>query len=64
MAFRCRCDRERIEAMIAGQATSDLDEMIAEGRAEVTCNYCNEVYVIPRDDLVRLRELKQARIKN
>ena len=64
VAFRCRCDRERIEAMIAGQATSDLDEMIAEGRAEVTCNYCNEVYLIQRDDLVRLRELKQARIKN
>ena len=33
-------------------------------RDSSTCNYCNEVYVIPRDDLVRLRELKQARIKN
>lgn len=64
VVFRCRCDRERIEAMIAGQDLRDLDEMIAEGQAEVTCNYCSEVYVIPREDLVRLRELKQARVKN
>jgi redox-regulated HSP33 family molecular chaperone len=34
----------------------DLDEMIEEGRAEITCNYCNEVYTLTRDDLLRARE--------
>jgi len=36
LLFRCRCDRGSIEAMIAGQPIADLDEMIAEGKAEVT----------------------------
>jgi molecular chaperone Hsp33 len=64
LQFRCRCDRGRIEAMIAGQALTDLDEMIAEGQAEVTCNFCGEVYVVGKDDLLRLREQKQERTQN
>ena len=64
LVFRCRCSRERILAMIAGQSLEDLDAMIAEGKAEVTCNYCNEVYIIPDDELNRIREEKQARPKN
>jgi molecular chaperone Hsp33 len=64
LLFRCRCDRGRIEAMIGGQPVADLDEMIAEGKAEVTCNFCGEVYLVERDDLLRLREQKQARQKN
>lgn len=64
LVFRCRCDRGRIEAMLAGQTVEILDEMIAEGKAEVTCNYCGEVYQIARDELIRLREQKQARAKN
>lgn len=64
LVFRCRCDRGRIEAMLAGQSVEVLDEMIGEGKAEVTCNYCGEVYQISRDELIRLREQKQARAKN
>ncbi len=64
LVFRCRCSRERILAMIAGQSLEDLDAMIAEGKAEVTCNYCNEVYIILDDELNQIREAKQARPQN
>jgi molecular chaperone Hsp33 len=64
LAFRCRCDRQRIEAMIAGQPLSDLDEMIAEGKAEVTCQFCSEVYVLTAEELRHLREQKAAGPKN
>ena len=64
LVFRCRCDRGRIEAMIAGQSLEAIDEMIGDGQAEVTCNYCGEVYRLSRDELVALRQQKQARTAN
>lgn len=64
LEFRCRCDRGRIIAMISGQTLEIIDEMIAEGQAEVTCNYCGEVYQISREELTDLRAQKQARAQN
>ena len=64
LVFRCRCDRGRIEAMIAGQSLEAIDEMIGDGQAEVTCNYCGEVYQISREELTDLRAQKQARAQN
>lgn len=61
LRFQCRCDLQRIEAMIAGLETLAIDEMIADGQASVTCNYCGEVYTVPKEDLLRLRAQKPAR---
>ena len=58
LEFRCRCDRGRIDAMVAGLDMRDLDEMIEEGKAEVICNFCGEVYRLTRDELVALRQAK------
>lgn len=64
LRFQCRCDRNRIAAMIGGLEIADLDEMIAEGQAEVSCNYCAQVYTIDRDELVRLRQARPQREQN
>lgn len=64
LLFRCRCDRGRIEAMIAGQSLEAIDEMISDGQAEVTCNYCGEIYRLSRDELLAVRQQKQARAQN
>lgn len=64
LRFKCRCSRERIEAMLEGLSPRDLDEMMAEGQAQVTCNFCNEVYTIDVDTLARLRAGKGARVDN
>jgi|JI102314A2RNA_FD_contig_81_13674_length_1464_multi_1_in_0_out_0_1 molecular chaperone Hsp33 len=64
LAFRCRCDRGRIEAMIAGMSLPDLDGLIDEGKAEITCNFCSEVYLISRDELVQMRALAKQREQN
>lgn len=53
--FRCRCDRERIKAMVRALDPAELEGMIAEGKAEITCNFCSEVYLFDGDELVRLR---------
>jgi molecular chaperone Hsp33 len=67
LRFACRCSRERVEESLTLLGTIDLDEMIAEdGRAEVTCNFCNERYVVDREALERIRDLvaKGPRARN
>lgn len=54
--FKCRCDRGRIEALVRALDPAELDGMIEEGKSEITCNFCNEVYVLSREDLVRIRD--------
>jgi molecular chaperone Hsp33 len=56
LRFRCRCSRERIEAMLKTLPSVDLSEMASEGQAEITCNYCNEQYVIDADTILQLLE--------
>lgn len=58
LRFQCRCSRERIESMLLGLSVTDLDEMVTEGQSQITCNYCNEVYTIGVDTLMRLRDSK------
>jgi molecular chaperone Hsp33 len=54
--FQCRCSRTRVNGSLATLSVTDLDEMIAdEGQAEVTCNFCNERYVIDRTELETIR---------
>lgn len=64
LRFQCRCDRTRIVAMIGGLELTELDELIAEGRAEVACNYCAQVYTLDRQELVELRQARPRREQN
>lgn len=53
--FSCKCSLARIESMLRTLSPTDLGEMIAEGQATITCNYCSEVYVVDAESLRRLR---------
>jgi molecular chaperone Hsp33 len=56
VSFKCRCSEERIGEMLMLLGTEELDELIAEDKpAEITCNYCNTIYTVPRPELERLR---------
>jgi len=61
LRFQCRCDLQRIEAMAMGMDLVDLDAMIEEGEAKITCNYCNTLYTLSKETLLRLRAQKPAR---
>jgi molecular chaperone Hsp33 len=61
LRFQCRCDLKRIEAMVGQLETVELDGLIAEGKAEITCNYCGAVYNLSQEDLLRLREQRPPR---
>jgi molecular chaperone Hsp33 len=46
----------RVRDALRMLSTVDIDEMLADvGYAEVTCNFCNERYQVPREELELLR---------
>lgn len=64
LAFRCRCDIRRIEAMLGSLTLNDLDEMIDEGEANITCNFCSEVYRLSKETLLTARAQLKPREQN
>jgi molecular chaperone Hsp33 len=60
--FACKCSRERVEQTIISLGEAELTQLIEEdGKAEVVCHFCNEIYTFDRAHLELL--LDQARPK-
>jgi len=56
LAFRCSCSREKIESAVLSLGVGEIDDMIQrDGGAEVTCEFCRQVWRLDRDDLERLK---------
>lgn len=50
--FECPCSTERVMRAIAALGPNEIREMIEEqGQAEATCHFCNEQYVVSREQL-------------
>jgi len=49
--FQCTCNREQISNLLMGLSVEELQSLIAEGGAEVTCQYCGQVYHFDVNDL-------------
>ena len=55
LAFRCRCSRERVEGMLSLLGAAELQALLEEeGRAEVTCRFCGDRYVLSETELREL----------
>ena len=55
VAYQCNCSRERVSAALISMGREELENMIQEqGKAELTCQFCDAVYEYDRD---QLREL-------
>ncbi len=53
--FNCHCDRQRVLDAIRVLGEAEIRSMIAEdGQAEVRCHFCNEEYIVPKEQLERL----------
>lgn len=47
LVFRCRCSRERVKGVLCMLGVDELETLLAqEGRAEVTCRFCGDRYVL------------------
>ena len=57
VTYRCYCSRERVERAIVSMGAKEIQDMIdAQGEAEVTCQFCDQVYRFSREELEALRE--------
>ena len=53
--FHCHCDRDRVLNAIRVLGEREIRAMIDEdGQAEVRCHFCNDQYIVPREQLERL----------
>ena len=55
LSFWCPCSRDRVQGALTLLGAAELRDMIAtDGGAEVTCDFCNEVYRLNVEDLETL----------
>ncbi|WP_338787873.1 Hsp33 family molecular chaperone HslO [Metabacillus sp. FJAT-53654] len=55
--FQCQCSKERIENAVVSLGEEEIQSMIdEEGQAEAQCHFCNEVYLLTREDLEELKK--------
>ena len=53
--YRCYCSRDRVSRALISMGKKDLSELIEEqGRAELTCQFCDQVYQFSREELEAL----------
>ena len=54
-AFRCDCNRARLEQALISLGRAELEDMIqTEHGAQLTCHFCNTTYDFTEADLRRL----------
>lgn len=59
LAYRCRCDRERVERALISMGARELREMASGGQpVELTCHFCGTRYEFQQQEIERL--LRQA----
>ena len=52
MEYRCYCSRDRVSRALISMGRNDLTELIQEqGQAELSCQFCDEVYHFSREEL-------------
>lgn len=55
VAFACRCDRERVSALLRGLGREEVESIIAEqGAVTVTCEFCQKPYRFDAVDAAQL----------
>jgi molecular chaperone Hsp33 len=55
VTFACRCDRERVSALLRGLGREEIDSILEEqGAVTVTCEFCQKPYRFDAVDAVRL----------
>ena len=53
--YRCYCSRERVRRALISMGREELSDLIAEqGQAELTCQFCDQVYHFSKDELETL----------
>ena len=50
--YRCYCSRDRVTRALISMGKQDLSDLIRDqGKAELTCQFCDKVYRYSKEDL-------------
>lgn len=63
LAFRCHCSKQRVKDTLLGLRQQDLDALIADGKAEVICQFCGEKYLFSRQELEDIKKQRATQQK-
>jgi molecular chaperone Hsp33 len=63
VTFMCRCSRQRVEEMLSVLGAEELESLLQqEGRAEVTCRFCGDRYVLTEEEVrLLIADLRRRR---
>lgn len=53
LTAKCRCSEDRVSQMLKTFSTSDVQEMIQDGKISVTCEFCNQEYSFDPQTLLK-----------
>lgn len=59
--FFCRCSLDRFKSILLTIGYEEVSAMQAEGQNELSCQYCNEKYLLSDEDFTELKEQLLAR---
>ncbi len=54
LRFACSCSRERVSAMLLSLGAAEAHAALADGRAEVRCEFCGQRYLFSSTDIEEL----------
>ncbi|MGV8995547.1 MAG: Hsp33 family molecular chaperone [Parvibaculaceae bacterium] len=54
--FSCRCSRERTCSVVASFDEAEIADMVQDGKVEVKCEFCSEVYLFAEDEIKEARK--------
>lgn len=59
LAFKCTCSRDRLAAIMSNFTMDEIyDIYSSEGKLELTCNFCNEVYCFEPGEIESIKSKK------
>ncbi|MGC8901810.1 MAG: Hsp33 family molecular chaperone HslO [Fervidobacterium sp.] len=61
--FKCNCNNEKAAESLSVLDLSELYQLYEEGKAEVTCKWCNTLYVFEKTDILKVIENKKRKVQ-
>ncbi|MGB9693773.1 MAG: Hsp33 family molecular chaperone HslO, partial [Fervidobacterium sp.] len=61
--FKCNCNNEKAAESLSVLDLSELYKLYEEGKAEVTCKWCNTLYVFEKTDILKVIENKKRKVQ-
>ncbi|HEY8875427.1 MAG TPA: Hsp33 family molecular chaperone HslO [Desulfosporosinus sp.] len=56
VGFSCTCSKERLSNTLASMGEKEIADLIADGKAEMVCHFCNEHYPFTLEELQQIYE--------